>query len=89
MELKINLEDKYDVVKLFQLLGNKKKEYVNDNYRHIEMIELLEGNDNNKKAQGRLEHEKHCMRMNNEHIEFIDRVMSQLEPIVDEYFNNR
>lgn len=89
MEIKLNLAEEYDVVTLFQLLGNEKTGYVIDNFKHMDMISLLEGNCNNEKARNRLEHERQCMRMNNEKITFIDNLINQLEPLVDKHFNGR
>lgn len=88
MEIKLNLTKEYDVVTLFQLLGNEKTKYTNDNFKHMDMISLLEGNNDNEKAKCRLEHERHCMRLNNEKIKFIDNLMSQLEPLVDKHFQS-
>lgn len=88
MEIKLNLAEEYDVVMLFQLLHNRKQDYVKDNYRHMDMISLLEGNDNNEKAQYRLEGERHSMRMNNDKIKFMDNLISQLEPLVDKHFQS-
>lgn len=88
MEIKLKLSSKYDAVELHQLLGNEKIKYVNDNYRHLDMIELLEGS-NSEKGLSRLDAEKHSMRMNNKQIAFIDNIMSQLESYVEQYFKSR
>ena len=88
-KLELNLNDEYDVVTLYQMLYNERKEYENDNYRHMDMIELLEGNNSNEKAKGRLRHEKDLLRSNNKKIEFIDNIINQLKPIVDNYFDSR
>ena len=83
MEIKLQLKEDYEVVKLYQILRTKRNLYENENYKHIDMIRLLEGNENNEVAKGRLRHEKECLIWNNEEIEFIDNLMEQLEPIVD------
>lgn len=88
MEIKLNLVDGYDVVSLFQILHNEKISVENSNHKHVDMIRLLEGNTNNKQAMERLEHEKHCMRMNNEKIEFLDGLLNQLDLLVDKYFRD-
>ena len=84
MEIKLKLENEYDVVTLFQFLYNRKKDYENDNHRHVDMISILEGNTTNEKAIGRLRYEKDRMNDNNEKITFIDGILRQLEPLVDE-----
>jgi hypothetical protein len=83
MELKLKLEKEYDVVPLFQFLYNKKKDCENDNHRHVDMISILEGNTNNKKAIDRLRYEKDRIKDNNDKIAFIDGLLRQLEPLVD------
>lgn len=88
MEIKLNLVDGYDVVLLSQILHNKKTSVENSNHEHVDMIRLLEGNTNNERAMERLEAEKHCMRMNNKKIEFLDGLLNQLEPLVDKYFRD-
>ena len=84
MELKLKLENEYDVVTLFQFLYNRKKDYENDNHKHADMISLLEGNINNEKAIDRLRYEKDRIKDNNDKIAFIDGLLRQLEPLVDE-----
>ena len=88
MEIKLNLVEDYDVVLLFQILNNKKESHERANHEHVDMILLLEGNTNNERAMERLEAEKHCMRMNNEKIEFLNGLLNQLEPLVDKYFQD-
>lgn len=84
MELKLKLENEYDVVTLHRFLYNKRKDFENDSYRHMDMISFLEGNENNEKAINRLRHEKDLLRDNNKDIAFIDGILCQLEPLVDQ-----
>ena len=84
MEIKLKLREDYDVVELYQMLCTKRNLYVEDNYRHTDMIRLLDGNENNEVAKERLRSEKDSLRWNNEKIEFIENLIKQLEPIVDE-----
>lgn len=81
MEIKLNLIDEYDVIVLHNLLNNEKMRCVKDNCSHKDMMDLLEGNNDNEKAKGRLEHEKHCTRLNNEKIKVIDNLINQLNLI--------
>ena len=83
MEIKLKLEKEYDVVTLHQFLYNRKKDYENDNHRHVDMISILEGNENNEKAINRLRYEKDRLKDNNKYITFIDGILCQLEPLVD------
>lgn len=83
MELKLNLAKEYDVVTLHRFLYNKRKEFENDNHRHMDMISLLEGNENNENAINRLRYEKDRLEDNNKYITFIDGILCQLEPLVD------
>lgn len=83
MEIKLNLLKEYDVYELYRILGNEKGRLLRENYKHNEMIELLNGNENNECAKGRLDHETHRKRMNIDIIEIIDNIMNQLRPLVD------
>ncbi len=83
MEIKLKLEKGYDVVTLHRFLYNKRKDFENDNHRHVDMISLLEGNENNEKAIDRLRYEKDRLKDNNNYITFIDGILCQLEPLVD------
>ena len=89
MEIRLNLTEEYDVVSLFQLLKHERVKYINDNCKHMDMIKLLEGNDNNETAKHRLEHERHCLRMNYKKMDFINNLIDQLEPLVNKHVNSR
>ena len=83
MEIKLNLLKEYDVYELYRILGNEKSRLIKENCKHKEMIELLNGNENNECAKSRLDHENHCMGMNNDYIEIINNILNQLRPLVD------
>lgn len=83
MEIKLKLENEYDVVTLFHFLYNRKKDYEYDNHRHVDMISILEGNTTNEKAIDKLRYEKDRLKDNNKYITFIDGILRQLEPLVD------
>lgn len=83
MEIKLKLENEYDVVTLHRFLYNKRKDFENDSYRHMDMISLLEGNENNEKAINKLRYEKDRLEDDNKYIAFIDGILRQLEPLVD------
>ena len=87
MEIKLNLETEYDAVILYQMLWTKRASYESERSKHIDMIELLEGNDKNEKAKSRLDGEKHSKRLNDEKIEFLDNLLNQLKPVVDKQFD--
>lgn len=89
MEIKLKLEKGYDVVTLRRFLYNKRKDFENDNHRHVDMISLLEGNENNEKAIDRLRYEKDRLKDNNNYITFIDGILCQLEPLVDKQIGGR
>ena len=82
MEIKLNLTDSFDVVRLYQLLVNRKMEYEDDNHNHTDMISLLEGS-NTEKAKNRLDYENHCLKINNREVEFINNIIKQIEHFVD------
>lgn len=83
MEITLNLLEEFDIYYLFIMLGNLKHEYEQENYKHIELVKLLEGNDKNEDAQSRLIYEKDCMRSNDEKIKILDNIREQLGPKVD------
>ncbi len=89
MEIKLNLLDEYDVYELYRILGNEHRSLEQENYKHIDMIELLKGNENNELAMRRLEHENHCMRINCDYMKIIDNIRNQLEPLVDKVINRQ
>ena len=84
MQITLNLLKDFDAYKLFTILRNRKHELRQESFEHVNMISLLEGNDQNDKAQSKLEAEKHCLRMINEEVATINNLLTQLEPIVDE-----
>ena len=88
MELKLNLTGEYDAYTLFIVLQNRKNELERKNHEHVDMILLLEGA-NNEAAKTRLDHEKHCFKMNSEEIAVIYNLIVQLEPVVDTLFNQQ
>ena len=83
MEIKLNLLEDFDVYKLYIILGNEKAKLERDNCKHKDMIKLLVGNENNVWAMQNLDHENHCIEMNNNDLEIIDNIRNQLEPLVD------
>ena len=83
MEIKLNLLEEYDVYELYRILGNEHSRLEQENYKHIEMINLLEGNEDNELAMGRLDHENHCMEINYNYMKIIDNIRNQLKPLVD------
>ena len=83
MIVDLNFKRSYDVYELFRLLNNEKTRLQHENCDHFDMIKLLEGNETNEKAKNRLGYEKDCVRKNNEHIEFLNGLLDQLEPMVD------
>ncbi len=87
MEIKLNLLEEYDVYELYRILGNEHRRLEQENYKHIEMIELLEGNEDNELAISRLDHENHCMEINNGYMQIIDNIRNQLRPLVDKVIN--
>ena len=87
MEIKLNLATEYDAVILYQMIWNERSRYESERNKHIDMIELLEGNDKNEKAKNRLKGEEHSKRLNDEKIEFLDNLLNQLKPIVDKQFD--
>ncbi len=89
MEIKLNLLDEYDVYELYRMLGNEYSRLKQENYKHIEMIDLLRGNENNELAMRRLEHENHCMGINCDYMNIIDNIRNQLEPLVDKAINRQ
>ena len=88
MEIKLNLTTEYDAVILYQMLWNERTNYESERSKHIDMIELLDGNDKNEKAKSRLEGEKHSKRLSDEKIEFLDSLLTQLKPVVDKQFDD-
>ena len=87
LEIKLNLENKSDVVLLFQILEYKYNECKKDNRIQMDLIEMLEGNNNNKRAVSRLHYAKSRVEKNNQQMEIIEDIMEQLKPIVDEHFD--
>ena len=87
MEIKLNLSSERDAYELFVILTNAKNKLEQENCAHKDMVKLLKGNETNDLAKARLEHENHCIRLNNEKIEIIDNFKIQLEPLVDKYLD--
>lgn len=82
MEIKLNLLKEFDAYTLFNILIHERNKIARENCEHKDMAYLLEGNENNEKAKGRLDYEMHCMRLNNEKLEVIDNLIEQLKPMV-------
>lgn len=82
-EVTFTLLNEFDIYHLFILLGNEINSYKNSNYKHLELIRLLEGNDNNVAAQEKLKFEKERIRDNNEQIKILDNIRIQLQSRVD------
>ena len=87
MQLKINLENDFDVYTLHLILHNERITRVNDNEKHEEMIKLLTGVSLSEKAKERLDYETSLMDKNNKTIKIIDNIMNQLSPIVNDQLN--
>lgn len=88
IELKLKLENVEEIMDLMVFLEDKRKEFKRDNRERQNMIKLLkEDSKRNSFLDYRINHEKTCIEMNQEKINFVHRVNKQLEPFVKEYFN--
>lgn len=102
MQLKINLENDFDVYTLHLILHHERITRVNDNEKHEGMIKLLTGTPLsnqtnikkliqnttlNEKAKEQLNYEISLMDKNNKTIKIIDNIMNQLSPIVNDQLN--